>query len=107
MATGETYSLALACFVWVRCSTYLNRVIIHNIPQKKSAKRQCSNTWQTHVNKEIGTSAEFCAQENGDLDKTASAGTKRNLKQSGLYCIFSIPEHKQDAAESTTQFKWS
>jgi len=38
MATAETFSLALACIVWVRCSTYLNRVIIHNIPQRNRLK---------------------------------------------------------------------
>jgi hypothetical protein len=64
------------------------------------------------MNKEIRTSPEFCTQEKGDVDNTASTWTKRNLKQSGLelsrfYCIFPIPEHKQGAAESTTQFKWS
>lgn len=34
MATRETFSLALTCVVWVRCSTHLSRVIIHNIPQR-------------------------------------------------------------------------
>lgn len=38
MATEETFSLAVACVVWVRCSTYLNRVIIHNIPQRNRLK---------------------------------------------------------------------
>jgi len=104
-----------SCFN-VRCLGALQYIIkSRNNTQystKKSAKRQYSNTWQTLVNKEISTSAEFCTREKGDLDNTTSTWTKRTLKQwalelSRFYCIFSVPEHEQDAAESTTQFKWS
>jgi hypothetical protein len=38
MAPGETFSLALACVVWVHCSTYLYCVLIHNISQRSRLK---------------------------------------------------------------------
>jgi hypothetical protein len=38
MATGETFSLALGCVVWVRCSTHWSRVIIHKFPQRNRLK---------------------------------------------------------------------
>jgi hypothetical protein len=72
----------------VHCLGVLQYILkSHNKTQhftKKSAKRQYSNTWQTRVSKEVHTSAEFCTQEKGDLDNTASTWTKRKLKQSGL-----------------------
>jgi hypothetical protein len=69
----------------VRCLGALQHMLkLRNNTQhstKKSAERQYSNTWQTRVKKETRSSAEFCTQEKGDLDNTASTWTKRNLKQ--------------------------